>query len=102
MTAGSHKKVVLKCAESLGIGPLLCGQMTIEHSCLDIFSSTSRQKCKKGKRSRESGMRDEEETFNCNIVFFSPAVLTWLCLMTRHLLSLCSRRKKEELSFCRI
>ena len=46
MTAGSHKNVVLKCAESHGVDPVLCGPIRRGHSCLDVFSSTSRQKRK--------------------------------------------------------
>jgi hypothetical protein len=44
MTAGSHKNVVFKCAESLGIDPVLCELIRIGHSCLDVFSSASRWK----------------------------------------------------------
>jgi hypothetical protein len=65
MTAGSHKNVVSKCADSLGIDPELCGLIRIGHSCLDVFSSTSRQKRKvrwgESEGVRDSSTREEEE-----------------------------------------
>lgn len=45
MTAGSHKSIVSKCAESLGVDPVLCGLIRRGHSCLNVFSSTSRYRC---------------------------------------------------------